>query len=644
MVDKKESDGGKTESQALRDKWVKRIQREVDSKSHKAWRKQAERSEKQYLEDKDSDKPPGEFPIWWSTVQITHAAIFANAPKPDVRKRYNDGPKTDDRIAQAIERGISFTVDTTYFGDNADRSVNDFLVAGLGAGKVELDTEFAQGPVISPIDNQPIIGEDGQPLTQRVIKHQTLKLRHFHWSKFGWEPGKDWDSCDWVRFRHDMTCDEMEEQFGIDEEKLTGNNDMKAGGEKYQQTFEVDEIWDRKTKRQLFICDKYEDVLEINDDPLKLSGFYPCPKPAMLNIKGNEFVPKPDYCFIEVQCDNINRTTARINALTKNIRDVGFYDQQLSELAQLKNAADNELIPVKNLMERLSSGNGADFSKVVAMQDNSPKVIVLRELSAQRDAEKNTVYETLGIADIVRGASQASETAAAQNIKAQWANVRIGPKVKALASFFRETFRIMAEIMAEHFTPEQLQKMTGMELSQEELAIMKNDLSRVYAIDVETDSTIAADDAEERQQRLEMVKTLTDYLNAYLPLAQQNLMPADMVKQTLLFVIRSFKYGRQMEDAITALPDNVAQLQQLQTQLQQAQQQMEQMQGQNQQMQQELGKVNQQEAAREDAKVQAEIQTEQVSTTADAQLKQAQTAKTWRDAQEPFSVNNGRLT
>ena len=650
MVDKKESDGGKTESQALRDKWVKRIQREIESKTHKAWRKQAERSEKQYLEDKDSDKPPGEFPIWWSTVQITHAAIFANAPKPDVRKRYNDGPKTDDRIAQAIERGISFTVDTTYFGDNADRSVNDFLVAGLGAGKVELDTEFAEGPVISPIDNQPILGEDSQPLMQKVIKAQTLKLRHFHWSKFGWEPGKDWDSCDWVRFRHDMTCDEMEEQFGIDEEKLTGNNDMKAGGEKYQQTFEVDEIWDRKTKRQLFICDKYEDVLEINDDPLKLSGFYPCPKPCMLNIKGDEFVPKPDYCFIEVQCDNINRTTARINALTKNIKDVGFYDQQLGELAGLMDARDNELIPLKNLKERLQSTNGVDFTKVVCMQDNTTKVAVLRELMVQRDSEKNTVYETLGIADIVRGASQASETAAAQNIKAQWANVRIGPKVKALASYFRETFRIMAEIMAEHFTPEQLQKMTGMQLTQEELAIMKNDLSRVYAIDVETDSTIAADDAEERGQRLEMVKTLTDYLNAYLPLAQQNLMPADMVKQTLLFVIRSFKYGRQMEDAITALPDNVAQLQQLQTQLQQAQQQMEQqaqqmqqMQGQNQQMQQALGKVDQQKSAVEAAKAQAEIANDTAMTGADVDLKRAQTANTYKDAMTP-DVNYGRLT
>lgn len=124
---------------------------------------------------------------------------------------------------------------------------------------------------------------------------------------------------------------------------------------------------------------------------------------------------------------------------------------------------------------------------------------------------------------------------------------------------------------------------------------------------METDSTIAADDSAERQQRLETVKAMTEYLGIYLPLAQQNLIPAEMVKQTLLFVLASFKYGRQLEDSIQQMPGTVEQLNKLQQSLTQCQQQLEQSQQQGQQLQGELQKVNQAEQQREDAVAQADI-------------------------------------
>lgn len=621
-------------------KWMRRIERE--KKAHKSWREQAKVAEDAYREeDENTDKPRSLFPIWWSTVQITHAAIFASSPKPDVRKRYNDQSSTEDTLAQAIERVLSYVLDTTYFEDNGHLAVDDYLVGGCGQCKIELKTEVGEGPILDPMTQQPIMGADGKPLLQKVVTHQTLKLRHFHWSKFAWEPGKDWDSCGWVSFIHDMTRDEIAEQFKIDADSITNASDSgtnKNPDKKYSETLEVHEIWDKKRKKQVFIVGGRDEALEENEDPLKLQGFFPCPKPMMTNIKATALIPKPDYFFIKKQCENISRLTGRIMSLTGQIKDVGFYDQQLSELGGLENAIDGTLIPIKNLMERLAKNNGAGFDSVVAKQDNVGKVNVLRELISQRDIEKNNVFETVGISDIVRGASQASETAAAQTIKAQWANVRIGPKIKCLAMFFRESFRIMSEVAAEHFTPEQLNRMAGMELGPEELKALKDDLSRQYAIDVETDSTLAADDAEERGQRLEMLQTMTGYLQTLLPLAQQNLMPADMVKQTLLFALRSFKYGRQLEDAIQKLPDNVAQLQQLQQSLQQCQQQLQQTQGQVQQMQQELGKVSQQDQAI----AQADMQNQSVKTQADAQdkqasanLKQAQTMKTTREAMLP---------
>lgn len=619
-------------AQALKEKWCKRVSREI--KAHKAWRDQAKRSEQAYRDDDDPDvQGDGStvkknlFPIWWSTVQITHAAIYAKSPKPDVRKRYSSNGKSDDNIAQAIERALGFTIDTTSFDANGHLVVDDYLVGACGVAKVELETQVGEAPVIDPMTQQPIIGDDGKPLMQKIIKRQSVKLRHFHWSMFGWEPGKDWESCDWIRFRHELTPEEIEDRWGVEldmasEGEPKGTLTPKAN--QYKATLNVDEIWDRKTRRQLFVCEEHNEPLEVVDDPLRLEAFYPCPKPIFTNLRTDRLVPKPDYMFIQTQCASINRLTQRIELLTKQIKDVGFYDASLSELASLATANDGDRIPVKNLMERLNKSTKGDFDQVMAVQDNSTRVIVLRELMQQREAEKAVVFETLGISDIIRGATEASETAEAQKLKSQWGNVRIGPKMRDIAGFFRDVFRLFAEIIAEHFEPDQINRMAGMELTPEEIGTMKDDLSRSYAIDVETDSTIAADDAAERAQRLEMVKAMTDYLGVYLPLAQQNLIPAEMVKQTLLFVLASFKYGRQLEDSITQMPDSVAQLQKLAGELQQCQQQLQQSQEQGQQMQAELAKADQAKQARDDALAQADVQ-----------LKTAQANKVMVEANTP---------
>lgn len=631
-----QSDDGK--AQALKERWVKRISREI--KAHEPWRKQAKKAEQAYRDEMDSTggEPAKKalFPIWWSTVQITHAAIYAKSPKPDVRKRYASGGKSDDNIAQAIERALSFTIDTTSFDDNGHMVVDDYLVAGCGVPKVEMETESEMRPVMDPTTQQPIIGEDGQPVMEKAIKRQTLRMRHFHWSMFGWEPGKSWESCDWVRFRHELTAEEIKERWGVTLDMIGENEPVSLGTAKpYKETIAVDEVWDRKKRQRLFITEDHEEPLDVEDDPLRLEGFYPCPKPIFTNLATDKLVPKPDYMFVEEQCASINRLSERIKMLTRQIKDVGFYDAALTELATLSTSPDGTRVPIKGLMERLQSSTKADFEQVMAVQDNSTRVVVLRELMLQRDSEKAIVFETLGISDIIRGATEASETAEAQKLKSQWGNVRIGPKMRAIAGLFRDVFRLFAEIIAEHFDPAQINRMAGMQLTPEELTTLKDDLSRGYAIDVETDSTIAADDAAERQQRLEMVKAMTDYLNVYLPLVQQGVLPADMAKQTLLFVLASFKYGRQLEDAIQQMPDSAAQLKQLHDQLAQCQQQLEQSQQQAQQMQQALGRVDQSKQMAEQGQLQIDAQAEQreaSATQSENTLRQAQTVKTYAEA------------
>lgn len=627
-------------SAALAQKWKKRLKQE--EAAHKDYRDEAKRAQDAYLADEKDRK--WLYPLFWSTVKVLHARIYSQPPKPDVRKRYNDEPGTkqltpqmppsdDNRMAQCIERAISYTIDTTDFDADGHAAVNDLLVAGLGVGKVELETETETQPIINPVTGQPLVDETGEVLTKEVITSQNVKLRAFSWAQFRWEPQQHWSQVSWIGFDHWMTADEIEDEFEKDvrdgQESGSGiETGDKPDADKYKSLFRVTEIWDKTTRKVIFITDVYDDTLDEREDSLGLEDFFPCPKPMFTNLKGDDLVPKPDYSFCEPLFGYVNKLTDRILKLTSQVKDIGFYDASFGELAQLPGRADGDLIPINGMAARFSAaglpGKSA-YEAVVAKQDNTGKVQVIQELMQLREAAKANIWETYGVSDIQRGNTDPNETATAQQIKAQWADVRVGERVRIVSLFFRDVFRLMAEIIAEHFTPEVLYAMTGVQLQPQEMEILRSDLGRCYAIDVESDSTVVQDEFAQKQQRLEFLNTVTGYIEKILPAMQQNALPADLAKELLLFAVNTFKNGRQLEQAINALPGTQQQMSQQQQQLQQAQQQNQELQKQLQQFQ----------AGKE--------QRENIKTSVDAQKTQADTEKTQVETAKIAAETQGKI-
>jgi len=249
----------------------------------------------------------------------------------------------------------------------------------------------------------------------------------------------------------------------------------------------------------------------------------------------------------------------------------------------------------------------------------------VREIQVLLAGEKQRLDEANGIADIVRGSTNPNETAKAQTIKDNWANLRLARKTGEVSRNLRDLFRIMSEIMCEHFTPQTWYLTTGMQADPQVLEVIKSDISRSLAIDIETDSTVALEDEEEKRQRIEFLNYVTPFLQQMLPAIQQGALPADIGKELLLFAIRSFKHGRQLEDAIEAAPGTMQQLQQLSQQMQQAQQQAQQAAQQLQQAQKQIAQHDQtkqqvdgMKAQGQMAKVQGDMQKTQI---------QAQTAQ-----------------
>jgi hypothetical protein len=82
-----------------------------------------------------------------------------------------------------------------------------------------------------------------------------------------------------------------------------------------------------------------------------------------------------------------------------------------------------------------------------------------------RDQIKQAIYEIMGISDIMRGATRATETATAQRIKGSMGMSRLEDQKQAASNFVRDLLRLKAELIAQNFDPQTLEAMTGEEAS-----------------------------------------------------------------------------------------------------------------------------------------------------------------------------------
>jgi hypothetical protein len=188
----------------------------------------------------------------------------------------------------------------------------------------------------------------------------------------------------------------------------------------------------------------------------------------------------------------------------------------------------------------------------------------LQQLYTQREAIKATIYEVTGLSDILRGASSASETATAQQIKSQWGSLRIQNLQKEVQRVARDLFRIKVELMAKHYDPQTLVMAANMQDDdpqrlQAALQMFKSSILH-YRVDIETDSTIRADLSRNQEQMNLFLAGSGQFVQGMMGAAQMmpQLLPA-MVEVYTAFA-RNFSLGKQAEDALDQLSSQAPQM------------------------------------------------------------------------------------
>lgn len=590
---------------------------ELDSarKRMKDYRKDASRVVKLYEGGKAAESP---FNILYSNTETLAPALYNNLPRPVVQRRFKDDDPLGKVASDVARRSLEFLIDNelgtyTPFDDLMSQAVLEALVPGQGVTRFKYDASFAE----QPEPNNPTEGQEdetgegeievekgeihAEPAEQ--VEYETVCGESVPWDRFLHGYAKQWKDVPWVAFEHFMTRDELVKNFGEEighriplniSGKETANesddgdhDDGKLRDAEGVTLAHVFEIWDKETKMVRFLAPSYpQGFVKSVEDPLELSGFFPMPQPLMLFPKISSLAPVPLYTMYEEQAKELNRVTVRINKIVQALKVRGFYDSTLEGLDKVLSADDNVLIPAENVA---AMQQGQTLEKAIWLMPLEKLIVVLQQLYAQRQQVKQVIYEITGISDILRGASVASETATAQNIKNQWGTLRLKKLQKQVSKYVRDCLRIMGEIAMTKFSQQTISQMTGLQFPTGEqkqqaqmllqqaqaqqvpgqppaqppqqllamtqlptwediMGLLANDLQRNYRIDVETNSTVDAEATEDKQNMGEFLNAIAQFMNGAAPLVQQGVLPFDAAKSILLAVTRRYRFGPEVED------------------------------------------------------------------------------------------------
>lgn len=548
--------------------WLYELER--SSKHEGDWRKRARKVVQTYRDERGSEDT--HFNILWSNTQTQRPALYSSTPKPVVKRRHRQESPVMRDAATMLERSVSYALDPggAYDFDRVgSRCILDFLLPGRAVARVKYHPVIIKknrkvSSEIQPDVLEYDVGDDGLFLYEEEydeLVDEEVRIYHVPWNLYRQSVANYWEDVWWVAFGNNfLSQEEIIEQFGEEHadvplkhiahsEEQDGH--PPAGEEREVKKAQVWEIWDRDERRVYAVVEGYDKLLMDTEDPLQLRGFFPCPEPALIVETTDTLIPIPEYTLYQYQAEELNIITQRIENLVEAMKLSGLYPgSQKNLIEQLLKSSENTLVPVEDwgaITERGGLNGMIEWIPLRDVADAWQRLMVYRQELVQ------SIFELTGISDIQRGSTDPRETKGAQQIKASFASRRLLPKQQETQRFFRDLFRLQAEIIAEHFETDTILKMASMEPTESALMareLIKDDALRSFIVDIETDSTIAPDEAMEKQGVSEFVAALSTYLQQVFPIVQAQ--PAAMAPlgKMMLWITRKFSIARDAEDEL----------------------------------------------------------------------------------------------
>jgi hypothetical protein len=538
-----EKDPG-TDSGGVAKRWIMEIK--AAQKEDSSWIERANKVVQRYSDERDSDKSKlKRMNMLWSYTESQKPSVYSKTPTIQAERRFYDQDPISKVGSLLVERCGRFTLDDHPFDEVMFLCRDDYLLPGRGQAWVRYDATFA---------------EDGV-----TIESERTVTDYIHWQDFLHSPARHWGEVRWGAKKLYFTRDECVKNFGEKHGKEVPldfkpkNIDEKEMGpehELYKKAC-VWEIWDKPSRKVYWVSTSYSTaVLKEQDDPLGLKDFFPFPKPLYVLTNGKSLVPAPEYCQWQDLSNQLDEIMVRRMLLTEALKVSGVYDSSCEGLQRLlSEGRENQLIPIPNWPQFAQAGGMTGAIQFLPIREIAD---TLRRLGEEAESVKREIYEVTGWSDIIRGTTNPNETLGAQELKNQNASIRLQEKRREMQRFVRDVVRIHAEIIAEHFSPETIATMAGLEnlgeqdqmVFQAAHAMIKNDRFRSFRINIETDSTFSADEQQDRAGRIEFLQALPQIIQQMAQIANFVPQMLPFCGEAILFAARTFKQGKTLESTL----------------------------------------------------------------------------------------------
>lgn len=596
-------------------KWLDRIKQSQANEKH--WIDNADVAVKIYGGD-GAGSYDGEssldtsFNILYANVETIVPAIINSPPVPDIRRRFGEKDEAARDVAEMLERSISIQVDDSRLQTEMEGMSQDAFLAGRGIIRLRYMSEVVEAELESIEDealddaeidrsesDEKYEGLEGDGYSSQdnagEVLNERIEFEAISWRDYAHGPAKRWPDRNWDAYRHAMPVEDVEtfqDQAMVTSQ--TSSDDKQSTGETDTDLI-IWEVWCKKSKKVKFISENSGTILKILDDPLGLTQFFPIADPVQPVEITNRLMPINPYSVYRELAKELDTISKRIIIIAKAMQVKGWYPGSSSDLENLVALGDNEFAPITD--GEIWAQHGG-LANAVAFWPAEKYVLVLQQLYVSRTETKQAIYEITGISDIVRGASKASETLGAQQIKSQWGSLRIQKAQRSMERAARDLFVMMSEIIPTKFSIETLEKMTGIKLqpSPEEMQpipmpdmlslpeeqqqqamvqyqtaqqehqkvlakyqriaeLMKYKASSYYAINVETQSTTRADLTQQKAEVSQFLTASAQYFQAVAPMVSSGDMPPTVAIEVYAANSRLFNLGRSTEAAIDEMVD-----------------------------------------------------------------------------------------
>ena len=391
-----------------------------------------------------------QFQMFWANCEVMKPSIYAKPPIPVVVPKFKDRRPVYQAASEVLERCATVAFDLAHIDDLMLLVRDDVALHSRGVAWCRYE-EKRPGNVDYDYEKVCIDYKDRKDFLHSI--------------------SRNWREVRWVAAASYLTRSQARKRFyrhsgdAYQDAEYKVNKDAKeVGGADSRERAKFWEIWSKNDNRVIWVSEGVEVILDEDKPHMTFRDFFPCPKPAYGTVQPGSLVPVPDILQYKDQLDEVNLLTARIHALSDAVEAKGFYPAGASELSEAIQAAVATHTPGR-LLVPISNWAAFGGSKEVIIW--LPIDMIAQTITALVTLRKqiiDDIYQIMGLSDIMRGATDPTETLGAQQLKTQYGTTRIRDKQQQLVRFARDLVEITSEIITSEFD-----EVTMIEMSQTQL-------------------------------------------------------------------------------------------------------------------------------------------------------------------------------